>query len=265
MGFWGIDLTTLGEGAKMPWRPRELSESGLYHVTQRGNAHGIIFETDEDRRTFLRIVKRYQEELGFRVLAWCLMDDHVHIVLDIADADISSTMQHIEAAYVTYFNKRTRREGHLFQGPFRSKPIKTDAQLIATIHYVFRNPESAGICSMDTYHWSSFQECLGKRYLTDVDTVLEIFGGVEGIRLYQGDPSDIVHAEGGRRGMSDTEALALAQDLYGECVSNILRTGKREERDAVIRGLSANGVPERQIARLAGLGRHTVSQIISPS
>lgn len=246
----------------MPWSPREESESGVYHVTQRGNAHGIIFETDDDRRQLLRIIKRFQEKLGFRVFAWCLMDDHFHLIIDVAEGSISTVMQHIEAAYVTYFNKRTDRQGHLFQGPFRSKPITTDAQLIATIHYVFRNPEAASICPMESYHWSSYQECLGKRFMTDVDAVLELFGGVDGIRSYQGDPASIVHAEGGRRGMSDSEAVVLARDLFGNDALEILRSGGREARNKVVRGLFANNVPARQIARLSGLGRRTVSQIV---
>lgn len=91
----------------MPWRPRTLSETGLYHVTQRGTAHGLIFESDDDRRQFLRIIKKYRDELGFRVLAWCLMDDHIHLVLDIPNTDITHVMN---ASTLRTPNTSTKRQ-----------------------------------------------------------------------------------------------------------------------------------------------------------
>lgn len=247
----------------MPWRPRTLSETGLYHVTQRGTAHGLIFESDDDRRQFLRIIKKYRDELGFRVLAWCLMDDHIHLVLDIPNTDITHVMKCIDIAYAKYFNQKTKREGHLFQGAFKSKPIVTEAQLMATIHYVHQNPEVARICRASEYHWSSFQELMGRRYLVDTEFVLALFGGLDGVMRYGGDASQVAHTGTWSRGMTDAEVLDLVKDRLGEDVSSLLAAGGREQRDEAVRLLDACGVSARQIARIVGLGRVTVLRIVA--
>lgn len=247
----------------MPRKPRELSETGFYHITQRGNAHAIIFESDDDRRQFLRILKRLRDELGFRVIAWCLMDDHVHLVIDVVDCDVSSMMHLLERRYVSYFNRMHKREGHLFQGPFFSRPIITDEQLAATVHYVHMNPEKASICPMRDYRWSSIQEYKGKLYLVDTTTMLGYFGSLDAMLGFDGDPQNVILSYAGSRSMSDASVRDLAVDLLGEDALRTLQSGERTQRDAAVRALAVNRVPKRQIARLAALGVSTVSAIIA--
>lgn len=246
----------------MPRPVRKMSESGIYHVTQRGNAHGIIFEADDDRRAFLRILKKSRDELGFKVFAWCLMDNHFHLLLNVCNCDLSTIMRGVEASYVRYFNDRSERVGHLFQGPFYSGPVETDAQLIATVHYIHENPAAAGICSSREYRWSSIQEYLGKRYLSDTAFVIGVFGGIESMLAYQGSAHDVVYLSRGRR-LRDAEAMERACAVLG--VDELAQIGScsRERRNQAILRLSNAGISARQIGRIVGLGNATVSRILS--
>lgn len=247
----------------MPRKPREVSESGFYHITQRGNARTLIFESDDDRRQFLRILKRLRDEMSFRVIAWVLMDDHFHLVVDAHNVDLSTFMHRLERAYVSYFNRIHERDGHLFQGSFFSRPIKTAEQLAATVHYVHQNPEAARICRADEYRWSSLQEYLGKHFVVDTACMLDYFGGLDGMLGYVGDVDEVVLSYGGKRCMGDAEVLELAKDLLGPNALRVLRSSERFSRNRAIRALSRNRVPKSQIARLSALGVQTVSEILS--
>ena len=145
----------------MPRTPRKASRSGIYHVTMRGNAKGIIFECDEHRYHYLDILRQCRDEQGFRILAWCLMENHVHLVLDMNNANLSESLHWIGTTYASYFNRCENRVGHVFQCPFGSKPIEYEGQLVNTIRYVHLNPQRAGICAVGEYRWSSYSEYAG--------------------------------------------------------------------------------------------------------
>lgn len=247
----------------MPRRPREVSESGFYHITQRGNAHCLIFESDDDRRQFLRILKRLRDELSFRVIAWVLMDDHFHLVIDTDGAELSTIMHKLNRGYVLYFNRVHMRDGHLFQGRFFSRPIKTNEQLAATVHYVHQNPEAANICKAGEYRWSSLQEYMGKHFVVDTACMFDYFGSLDGMLGYVGDVDEVVLSYCGKRSMDDTEAIELAEDLLGPNALRTLQSNERATRNRAIRALSRNRVPKSQIARLSALGVQTVSDILA--
>lgn len=246
----------------MPRRPREISESGFYHVIQRGNAHCLIFESDDDRKRMLMLLRRLSVECGFKVVCWCLMDDHVHLIIDALESDFSAAMRDLFRRYAVYFNQEHERDGRLFQGRFQSKPIMDDAQLMATIHYIHQNPAAAGICTAEKYRWSSLQECLGKHYLIDSSFVLELFDGIDGLLAYQDDPEHVVLPYSGNRGMTDQDAVDLACDLLGDDALRKLQSCGRAERDRSIRALAHCGVPMSQIARLASVGIGTVRSLL---
>ena len=243
---------------------RMLGESGYHHVAIRSAGQIALFEDDGDRRHFLRLLREARDEAGVRIIAWVLMTDHVHILVDVRDqADaLSRFMYLIDKNYARYFNYKTGRSGHLFQGRFWNKPIKTDAQLIATVHYIHMNPENAGLGPMRSYRWSSFQEYAGKRWVVDTEVVLGIFGSFEAFDAYAGSPKDVVKRFT-RGKYQDEDVLALALELSGRASSNDLRALPREERNRTIVLLKSEGVPQRMIARTMGIGLGTVSRILS--
>lgn len=125
---------------------RRESESGYYHVVARGNGKQIIFESNDDRATFVRMLGESSSAAGVKIIAWCLMENHVHMVLEDADGRMSEAMRMLLSRYARYFNERTGHVGHVFQERFFSEPIEGDRYLLAAVRYVHLNPERAGVC-----------------------------------------------------------------------------------------------------------------------
>lgn len=249
----------------MPKKPREQSESGYYHVVTRGVGGMIIFEDDEDREHYLSLLRKYRDELGFRVIAWVLMDNHVHLVLDFGEGTMpTGLMRRLDIAYAAYHRSKTGHQGHLFQDDFWSKPIKTDAQLVATVDYIHRNPERARISSAERYRWSSAREYLGTGSLVDTSTVSELIGGPDEILSFVADADDVVRESrrySPKTRMTDTQVLALTIEEAKVSNSSGLKLLDKDARNAVIRRVSTHGATTRQIARVFGISANTVSRI----
>ena len=110
----------------MPRAPRATAESGFYHVILRGNGRQIIFEDDADRRAFLELLVKRAEDAGIHVLAWCLMENHVHLVLEDPTQALSEMMQRLSGGYAQRFNRKSGRVGHVFENRFKSCPIENE-------------------------------------------------------------------------------------------------------------------------------------------
>lgn len=243
---------------------RTLSETGWYHVTTRSAGQIALFEDDADRKKYLSLLKAAHEQTGARIIAWVLMTDHVHLVvaLDDATTKISNFMFQINSRYSRYFNAKTERSGTLFQGEFWSKPIVSDEQLVATVHYVHMNPEYAGLAPMREYRWSSYREYAGIRWITDTSAILDLFGSFDAFDAYEGSPRDVVRRTSNRH-LQDGDVLNLATTLAGVQTSNELRTLPIDKRDDLIWTLALRGASTRKIARTLGIGHATVSRILS--
>lgn len=246
-----------------------LSETGYYHIVVRSAGQVALFEDDADRQKYLRLLKSARDKTGCRIIAWVLMTDHVHLVVDFGEnvSSISDFMFQIDSPYSRYFNAKTGRSGTLFQGDFWSKPILNDAQLIATVHYVHMNPEAAGLALMRTYRWSSYQEYLGKKWVVDTSTMLGIFGSFEAFDAYRGSPADAVAdsqepARSCSKRLQDNDVLSYSIKLAGVSTSNELRVLPRPRRDEIVRILNNQGVRGTVIARTFGIGTSTVSRIL---
>lgn len=145
-----------------------------HHVTQRGNRRLPIFFSDDDRRVYLALLRDGCAQAGVRCLAWCLMDNHVHLILVPEDADgLRAALGEAHRRYTRHVNFREGWRGYLFQGRFASYPMD-DAHLMAAVRYVERNPVAAGIVPRaEDWRWSSARSHIaGKRTrhdpLTDV-------------------------------------------------------------------------------------------------
>ncbi|MHB8918486.1 MAG: REP-associated tyrosine transposase, partial [Desulfocucumaceae bacterium] len=163
----------------MPRVSRKLSKTGIYHVMLRGNERRKIFLCDEDRKRFIDILREKGREKEFSVLAYCLMDNHVHLLISEGKDQINRVMKRIGVSYVYYFNKKYKRTGHLFQDRFKSEPIKDDRHLLAAVRYIQNNPVKANMVEEPAqYQWSSYREYLGnknsERGLTDRDFILKM-------------------------------------------------------------------------------------------
>ena len=138
-------------------RPVRIESAGaLYHVIVRGNERKAVFRDDGDRNDYLRRLAHYGEKFGFRLLAYCLMDNHVHLAIETGKAPLSRVMAGLQSSYTQYFNRRHRRVGHLFQGRYKAFLIEKDAYGLALLRYIHENPVKAGVVSAPhEYEWSS--------------------------------------------------------------------------------------------------------------
>lgn len=141
----------------MPRRLREELDGGIYHVYARGNAKQAIYLDDADRRTYLRLLGLAIKRRGWCCLAYCLMDNHVHLLLETPQAGLAAGMQWLQSVYAQTFNARHGRVGHLFQGRYGSVRVTTDGQLWALFRYVGVNPVEAGLCDRPSaWPWGSY-------------------------------------------------------------------------------------------------------------
>ena len=138
----------------MPHTARRKSESGYYHVVSKAIADQIIFESDVDRRYYLKLLEEARADVACEVLAYCLMSNHVHLVVKDTFGSLSAMMKHVDERYGTYVADKTFRSGGIFKKPFWSEPINTDEHLLCAVRYVHANPAAAGICAASAYEWS---------------------------------------------------------------------------------------------------------------
>lgn len=111
-----------------------------YHVTCRGNDRRKIFSDDDDRLAFLERLRKSLEIYAVRLHAYVLMHNHFHLMVETPEANLSEFMRHFNVAYTSFFNRRHRRTGHLYQGRFKSVLFQPDAHLLALSRYVHMNP-----------------------------------------------------------------------------------------------------------------------------
>ena len=140
----------------VPRKPRDLVAGGVYHVFARGNRRAPIFADDNDRQRYLATWGSVAQHLGWRCLAFCLMDNHVHHLVETPNPDLSEGVQLAHGSYAGYFNKLHGGSGHLFQGRFGATRARNDGALWYFAGYVALNPVRAGMCELpEQYAWSS--------------------------------------------------------------------------------------------------------------
>jgi putative transposase len=135
-------------------RPKRHTPGGYcYHVLSRGNARQQVFHKDEDYAAFLRLFDAAHERCPIRVLAYCLMPNHFHLVLwPRADGDLSRWMQWLLTTHVRRYHEHYQTSGHVWQGRFKAFPIQEDEHLLAVLRYAERNPQRAGLVT-PRGHW----------------------------------------------------------------------------------------------------------------
>ena len=159
----------------MPRKARNYSEMKVYHIIIRGVDKQNIFYEDRDKYSFLKIMKNTKEKYEYEIYAYCLMDNHVHLVIYDKENQLSKIMQCIEISYVIYFNYKYERVGHLFQNRFLSKKIENQNYLMQVCRYIHQNPLKAGICKTEEYKWSSYDEYVKKDKIINSQMIFQLF------------------------------------------------------------------------------------------
>ncbi|MFB1082199.1 REP-associated tyrosine transposase [Jeotgalibacillus sp. JSM ZJ347] len=246
----------------MPRQPRQKSRSGIYHVTVRGNNHQLIFYEDADRYFLLKKILKVKDECGFDVYAWCLMDNHIHLVVREKNISISKIMQRINGSYSIYMNKKHNGSGHIYQGRFYSDPVNTISKLHNVIRYIHQNPVRSHMTSHPAgYKWSSCRAYYKQRALyprlTDTKGVLKYFSpdpqkAIRQFAEYTETVYDLPQKKiSVKPVLTDTQALALIQEHYPSINISQIKHLPVQERNQIIHELK-NQFNAGQLARVIG-------------
>lgn len=134
----------------------------LYHVTSRGNARQRVFRDDEDRKMFLATLAWVVERFGWRCHAYCLMDNHLHLLIETPQPNLSRGMRQLNGVYTQRFNRHHKKVGHLFQGRFKAILAEKEGYLLELARYIVLNPVRAKMVKTpERYPWSSYRAMVG--------------------------------------------------------------------------------------------------------
>lgn len=246
----------------MPRQARRISQSGYYHVMLRRAGKQFLFEDDADRRAFVSFLVGVCGDSSIDVVAWCLMDNHIHLVLLDKDGLLSTAVKRMAILYAQRFNRRTGHVGHVFQNRFASKPVESDAYLLDVVRYVHNNPVAAGLGSVRDYPWSSYSEYVSSvPGFVKTGVVLDMIGGSEQFNQFLEDRTRHDPGASIMRAKTDDEVRAIAWWAVGSVVDKVGELPK-PERDHVLRSLAEAGLSTRQIVRLTGIGRNTITRAL---
>lgn len=236
----------------MSRQPRAKSESGIYHVILRGVNKQLLFECSADYDAFLNMLRNAKQKDPCNLFAYCLMPNHVHLVLQIADGTPAKFLKRLAGSYALWFNNKYERTGHLFQNRYLSETVEDDAYLLTVIRYVHMNPVKAGLCSaMDDYEYSSCFDYFDPDGLIDGRVLGDIIDPKRlGAFQKQNCEDDCLDIDKVR--IPDSEVLKTVLEISGcSNISEFQRLPKQKKNDH-IRHLLKMHVPRRQASRVTG-------------
>ena len=226
---------------------------GIHHVWQRGNNRRPIFLNAGDRRLFLRLLEEIASKHEWILLAYCLMNNHFHLVVETPTCTLGDGMRDVGSRYALLFNERhATGGGHLFQARFGSKLVTTDQQLAQLLRYVAYNPVKAGLCaSPEEWPWSSHRALVDLRAgpLVRADRVASLLGslGHPAVDPYSG----LFDPNGPLKDLPpDVSPWEVRPDL-----PEILEIG---DLDAAVRTAREHGYGVAEIAEQLGVNRTTL-------
>nr|WP_058309267.1 transposase [Gracilibacillus massiliensis] len=251
----------------MPRQARKKSKSGIYHVMLRGANKQEIFHDDEDNVRFLDILIKYKKQVECHIFAWCLMNNHVHLLLKEGNEELSITMKRIEVSYVHYYNRKYKTTGHLFQDRFRSENVETKRYFMTVLRYIHQNPVKAGLVSrIEEWAWSScsgyYDKGSSHKHLLDSDVVLNMFSGDKAIALghfrkfneQNNNDSCFENQAKKVRHLTDEEARDKIKRVLGSRNLAQVKSLPKAERDDLLRRVKEiEGLSQRQGSRILGV------------
>ena len=250
----------------MTRRARVKSKNGIYHIMLRGANRQEIFHDSEDCIKFLNVLEKYKRKSEIKVYAWCLMNNHVHLLLKEGNEPISITMKRIGVSFVWYYNSKYSTTGHLFQDRFRSENVDTHKYLLTVIRYIHQNPVKAEMVnSADDWRWSSCRGYYGKPLhptnLLDADFVFRLIStdlstAKARFHIFNERKNDdqCLDVRANARRLSDEEARQKIKQLLGTLEIAQVKSLPRSKRNEILRKVKViEGLSQRQAARILGV------------
>ena len=255
----------------MPRASRKKSSTNVYHVILRGNNKQDIFFDEKDYKKFLKEIKNTKEKYGYELYAYCLMTNHVHLVIYDRKENLSKIIQSLGVAYSAYFSKKYEKVGHLFQNRFLSKPVETSEYLMQVCRYVHKNPVKAGISTVDNYKWSSYKEYINdKEELVSKKMLLSLFGNskreaIDNLKGFHNDNGENINDEYEYEiitKFTDEEAkIKIMEVLKLENLDEINNFSVKLRNEKIRKLEDIKGISKAQVARVLGTCNRTIERI----
>jgi putative transposase len=264
----------------------------IYHITSRGNARMSIFKDDKDRRMLLNILEEVNDRYHWFCHAYCLMNNHYHLVIETSDGNLSKGMRQLNGIYTMRFNRRHGSVGHVFQGRYKAIVIQKESYLLEVCRYVVLNPQRAKLVEAPE-RWSSYRATAGiekAHPCLTIDWVLGQFGskkrtaekryrafvmdGIRGHRIWDdvkgqsilGGEDFVSGLIDYARGYEEVKEIPKVQRyLNRPSLTEIFRNAKGEKRKrdrGIVETVKRWGYSEREVADYLRLHYSTVSRLI---
>lgn len=236
---------------------RNQSSTNIYHIILRGNNKQQIFLDDEDYTRFLNIVSGYKERYDFMLLAYCLMGNHIHLLIKTDETPLSTIMKSIVVKFVYYYNVKYQRVGHLFQDRFKSEPVESEPYLLQVVRYIHKNPIKAGICSnYADYKFSSYNEYFNKSVYADTVFLLNTVS-LNNFKAFHEENVDdkVMDITENKIRVSDNAAMEIITKIYKKNAITSLPEMPRDIQIGIAAELRKKGLSVRQISRLTGISK----------
>lgn len=241
-------------------KARKKSSTGIYHIITRGIGKQILFEDSNDYCYYLHILNKYKIEHESKLYCYCLMNNHVHLLIHDTNGTIDCLMKKMGVSYASYYNNKYDRIGTLFQERFKSEPIETERYFKTVFRYILQNPENAGISTTEKYTWSSYKEFKNNMSeSTDINFALSVFGGSNQLLDFVKTNNNDDCLEVNTRRITDAEAECIINKELQIKSGTIIQSYSKSERDAALNKLKTLGLTIRQIERLTGINRGVVA------
>ncbi|MBI4857761.1 MAG: transposase [Acetobacterium woodii] len=249
----------------MARQARVKSTTGIYHVILKGLDGRNIFLDDSDRSIFIEKLNKARETGGFQLYAYCLMDNHVHLLIKEGE-ELGTSIKRITVGYVQLHNNKYGRIGHLFQNRFSSEVVEEEQYLMAVVRYIHRNPLNAGmVARLEEYPWSSYDKVIQAYQVNSTTLDIEI------IKDYFPTAADFVRFS---EEENQDECLEINQKIRwcDSQLADMLRQNSEyqnlgelsvDKRNRLIKQIQQEtGSSIRQLSRVLGLGKMMVEQAL---
>ncbi len=249
----------------MARQARQRSSTGIYHIMLRGIDKRDIFLDNQDRRKFIESLFKAREAGGFKIYGYCLMDNHVHMLLQ-EDEVIGTSMKRITVRYVWWHNDKYERTGHLFQNRFSSEPVETDNYFLTVLRYIHQNPLKARLVNrLEDYEWSSYNQYLlayqGFSSPIDFHIIKNYFTTLDDFCQYMNASNDDECLE--YKPINKTSDSALRNRINEIYNIDDLSTLTKKDRNEIIRKIyHESNTSIRQLSRVLGISKAIIERVV---